>query len=91
MREAARGGERGIAVAGRHVEHALAGANVHGFGKRLADDLQRRANDREVAAGPGGLLALLDGFEIRLGRVNGTPRGRLMLHCFHDCPSRKKC
>ena len=43
--EASRRGQRGIAVAGGHVEHALAGAHVDGFGQLLADDLQGGADD----------------------------------------------
>ena len=72
LREAARGGQRGVAVAGGHVEHALAGAQVHGLGERFADDLQRGADDGEIAAGPRGLLALLDGREVRGGRGGGS-------------------
>ena len=70
--EAARGGERRVAVAGGDVEHALAGAHVDGFGERFADDLQRGADDGEVAAGPGGLLALLDGGEVGRRRAGGA-------------------
>ena len=38
--------------------------DVGRLGQRLADDLQRRADDGVVAAGPGGLLPLLDGGEV---------------------------
>jgi hypothetical protein len=38
--------------------------DVGGFGERLADDLQSGTDDREVATGPGGLLALFDGGEV---------------------------
>ena len=64
---AARGGERGVAVAGGHVEHALAGAQVERLAQRLADDLQRGADDGVVARRPGGLLAGLDGGEVGRG------------------------
>ena len=64
------GGERGIAVAGRDVEHALAGTQVDGLAQLLADDLQRRADDGVVAGRPGGVLAGLDGGEIGRGRAD---------------------
>jgi len=35
--------QRGVTVARRYIQNALAGAHVHGLGQRLADDLQRRA------------------------------------------------
>ena len=73
--KAARRGQRRVAVAGGDVEHALAGADVGGLGERLADDLQRRADDGEVAAGPGGLLALLDRREVR--RTDGVVKNRI--------------
>ena len=62
--EAPRRRERGVAVAGGDVEDALAAAHVDGLGQRLADDLQGGADDGVVAAGPGGLLPLLDGGEV---------------------------
>ena len=77
--EAARGGEGRIAVAGGDVEHALAAAEIDRFAQRLADDLQRRADDGVVARGPGALLAALDGGEVGLG-VGGR-LGRSW-HCF---------
>ena len=72
VREAARSGERGVAVAGSDVEHAFTGAHIGGFGERLADDLQRGADDGVIAAGPGRLLALLDRGEV--GVVAGVSR-----------------
>src|SRR5690606_15646197 len=58
------GGQRCIAIAGGDVEDGLAGAHIGGLGECLADDLQGRADGGVVAAGPGGLLALLDGGEV---------------------------
>src|SRR6185295_4998498 len=63
--ESVRRGQGRIAVAGRDVEHALAGAHVDCFDQRFADDLQGGADHREVAAGPCGLLLRLDDREIR--------------------------
>ena len=71
---AARRGEGGVAVAGRHVEHALVPAQVAGFGELLADDLQGGADDGVVAARPGGLLAGLEGVE-----VGGCVHGRFLV------------
>jgi hypothetical protein len=59
------GGQRGVAVARSYVDHLLAGADIGRFGQRFADYLQGDADDGEIAAGPGGLLALLDGAEVR--------------------------
>ena len=56
-----RGGERGVAVAGGDVEHVLVRAEVERLAQRLADDLQRGADDGIVARRPGALLAGLDG------------------------------
>ena len=47
--EAARGGERGVAIAGRDVEHPFAGTDIDGLAQRLADDLQGRADHGKVA------------------------------------------
>jgi hypothetical protein len=44
---------------------------VAGFGQRFADDLQCRADHGEVAAGPGGLLHLLDCREVDGGGSGG--------------------
>jgi hypothetical protein len=55
---APRGGERGIAVASRDVEHAAARAQIERLAKVLADDLQSRACDGIVSRGPGGWRAL---------------------------------
>ena len=52
--------QRGVAVARGHVEHPLAGAQVERLAQRLADDLQRRADDGVVASRPGRLLLRLD-------------------------------
>nr|GEU28537.1 conserved hypothetical protein [Tanacetum cinerariifolium] len=77
--EAAGGRQRCVAVAGSDVDHAFAGADVGGLGQRLADDLQRDADHGKIAAGPGGLLPLLDGAEIRGGCGGGCRGG-----CVHD-------
>ena len=66
--------KRRVAVAGGDIEHTLAGAHIGGFGERFADDLQRGTDDGEVAAGPGGLLALLDRGEIRHGEIGAAAR-----------------
>jgi hypothetical protein len=71
-RVAACRGQRGVAVAGGHVEHGLVGAHVGGLGQCLADDLQGGADDGVVAAGPGGLLAQLDGGEVGGAGVAGV-------------------
>ena len=63
---APRGGEADVAVAGGHVEHLLAGADVEGLAQILADDLQGGADDRIVAGRPGAALAGLDRLEIDL-------------------------
>ena len=60
--------QRDIAVAGRHVEDLLSGAQVERLAQRLADDLQRRAHDGVVAGGPSALLAGLDRAEVGLRR-----------------------
>ena len=72
---AARGGERGVAVAGGDVEHRLAGAQIERLAQLLADDLQGRADDGVVAGRPGGLLAGLDGGEIGRCGWRGCGRG----------------
>ncbi len=81
MGEAARRGQRGVAVAGGDVEHEFVGAHVGRFGEHFADNLQRRADDGVVAAGPGGLLALLDrGIVRRRGSgVAGVAMARVMM------------
>jgi hypothetical protein len=72
-RAAAGRGERGVAVAGGDVEHALVGAQVGGFGERFADDLQRGADDGVVAAGPGRSLAVFQGDEVGGGGHGWAP------------------
>jgi hypothetical protein len=71
------GGERRVAVAGRDVEHLGAAAQVDGLAELFADDLQRGADRRIVARGPGRLLLGLQGGEIeeygfRLSEEIGT-------------------
>ena len=61
---AARGGERGVAVAGGDVEHLLSRADVERLAQLLADDLQGGADDGIVAGRPGALLAGLERREI---------------------------
>jgi hypothetical protein len=50
---AARGGERRIAVARRHIQHRLTGALVHRLAQAFAGDLRGRADDGMGAEGPG--------------------------------------
>ena len=76
LRMAAGCGERGVAVAGGDVEHGLAGTHVCGLGKRLADDLQCGPDDGVIATRPGGLLALLDGGEVRGGLFDDGVHGK---------------
>ena len=100
---AARGGERGVAVAGRDVEHALVPAQVAGLGELLADDLEGGADDGVVAAGPRGLLAGLEGGEIGrcihrecclVGSWMGTPFGECRIEArtgrVASCPVRRR-
>ena len=54
---AARGGERRLKIAGRHVEDTCVLAQIHGFAELLADQLQRVADDGIIAARPGRPLA----------------------------------
>ena len=56
----ARRGQRGIAIAGRHVQHALPSAEVYGLTKVFADNLQRPANNGVIAGRPGCLLLGFD-------------------------------
>jgi len=58
---AARGSERGVAVAGSDVEDTRAGADVERFAEIFADRLESRTDDGVVAGGPGVLLARFDG------------------------------
>ena len=62
--EAARGRQRGVAVAGGDVENALVAAEIDRFAKRFTDDLQRRADYRIVAGTPGKLLPAFDRTEV---------------------------
>jgi hypothetical protein len=57
-----------FAAAGGHIEHLVVRPHVGGLDEVLADDLERGADDGEVAAGPAGLLALPDG-----GQAGGRP------------------
>ena len=68
---AAGGGQGGVAVAGGHVEHLLVPADVAGFGQLFADQLQGGADHGVVAAGPGGLLAGLQGVQVDGDGVHG--------------------
>ncbi|GIK51771.1 MAG: hypothetical protein BroJett014_07440 [Planctomycetota bacterium] len=61
---APRGGKRRIAAAGSDVKDAPAGLQVGGFHKEFGLENDARANDRKIAAGPSGLLALFDGGEV---------------------------
>ena len=64
--------QRAVAVAGGDVQHLRPRPQVDRLAQRLADDLQRRADDPEIARGPRRLLALLDGRQIR-GRDRPPP------------------
>lgn len=55
--------QRGVPVAGRHVEHPPAGGDVHRLAQRLADDFQCGADHGVVAGCPRDLLRLLDRLE----------------------------
>ncbi len=68
---AAGSGQRGVAVAGGHVEHLLVAAQVAGLGEQFAHQLQRRADDGVVAARPGCLLTGLEGGEVD-GCIHGA-------------------
>jgi hypothetical protein len=61
----ARRGERGVAVAGRDVEHIVMRANIERLAKLLADDLKSGADDGIVTGGPRSMLAALYGGEVR--------------------------
>lgn len=63
-------GETGVAIAGRDVQHPLIPADVAGLGELLANQLERGADHGVVAAGPGNLLAGLEG-----GKVDGGGHG----------------
>src|SRR5690606_30361961 len=64
-RKTARRRQGGIPIAGRHVEHPAAGAQLDRLAKFFANDLQRAADHRIVARSPYGMLALLDGLVVR--------------------------
>jgi hypothetical protein len=49
----------------------FAGTDVCGFSEHFAYNLQRRADDGKIAAGPSGLLAFLDGGKVRRSREAG--------------------
>ncbi|MNY24741.1 hypothetical protein D3C86_1584790 [compost metagenome] len=70
MATTACGGQRRIAIAGGHVEHAFVAEQVAGFGQFLADDLQRGTDHGIVAAGPGGHLTVFQG-----SKINGCTHG----------------
>lgn len=66
-------GQRDIAVAGRDIEHLLAGAHVERFAELFADDLQRGADHGVVARRPGRLLTGLQRRQVgRGGRGGGA-------------------
>src|SRR5262249_42725474 len=93
-REAARGRQRGIAVARRDVEDVLAGTDVNRLREELPDNLQRRADDGEVAARPGGLLTLLDCLEVDIAgcsrRFSGDLRSQSAEFGLHMDPLHQK-
>jgi hypothetical protein len=49
LREAARRGQRDVAIAAGDVEHPLVAAQIDRLAQRFADDLQRRPDDGVVA------------------------------------------
>jgi hypothetical protein len=63
---AARGGQRGVAIAGSHIQNPLVASQVASLGEKLTDELQGRADDGVVAGLPGQLLAIFP-----LGEVDG--------------------
>ena len=58
------GGDRGIAVASCHIEDLLARAQVEGFAKLFANDLERGADDGVIAGRPSPVLTSLDSVEV---------------------------
>src|SRR3569623_39624 len=72
---AARGGERGIAIAGGDVEHLLPGPEVERLAQLLADDLQRGADNGVVAGRPGAMLLCLQRGKIDLAGLLGFGGG----------------
>ena len=64
-----RRGDRGVAAAGRDVEHTPAGLEVGGVAEVLGHEHDPRGDDGEVAARPGCLLPLLDRLEVGSGGV----------------------
>ena len=62
--EAARRGQRSVAIARRHVEDRLGREQVDGLAQRLADDLQGDSDPAEVSRRPRGLLLPLHGREV---------------------------
>ena len=64
-------GHRGVAAAGRDIEHVVGRMDVDGFDEELRDEQDLGADHVVVAARPGRLLAGLDGGEIGSGRDDG--------------------
>ena len=60
LAQAARSRDGGVAAAGGHVQHALAGAQVHSVAQPLAHGDDEGRNHLVIAGGPGLLLAALD-------------------------------
>jgi hypothetical protein len=73
-------GEGGIAVAGGDIEDFLPRANVEGFAKLLADDLQGGADHGIIAGGPGAVLTGLQRLEVDMVDLGVLGCGR----CGHD-------
>ena len=73
VREPASRGQRRVAVAGGNVQNLVPGIDIRGFGKLLADDVQRRPDHGVVTGSPGCLLLLFDRREIwrRVGFIGG--------------------
>jgi hypothetical protein len=72
------GGQGGVAGAGGHVQHALAGLQVGGVDQALGDQHDAGGDRAVVGAGPGLLLPGLDRGQVRL-RGQGGGAHRLLL------------
>jgi hypothetical protein len=66
---AAGGGQGGVAAAGGHVEHAVAGPQGGVLGQALGHGHDPGRHRGVIGAGPGLLLALLDRSQVRLDGI----------------------
>jgi hypothetical protein len=67
-------GQGGVAVPRYNIDDLLACTDIGGLGQQFADNLQRDADDGEVAARPCRLLALFNRGKIRSRRRRGMVR-----------------